>query len=135
MDTRLVCVSHGKFAKELIESAKMIAGGMDDILVFSLMPGVSMPEFRAQIAAGLEQAVSEGAKRFLCLADLYGGTPSTALISLIKDFDMEVVTGLNLAMLIEVYFAIQAGGDQDFAELAVKTLGESGRVVRPSDFE
>lgn len=120
----------------------MIAGGMDDILRFSLMPGMSVQELAEQIASGMEKAVEEEQSvdpevevKFLVLVDLYGGTPCTTVLSLMRNFDIDVVTGLNLPMLIEVYFLSQASTDPqlDFADLAYQTMCQSGRVIRSSD--
>ena len=135
MKTTLVICSHGLFAAGLLEAAQMIAGGMDDVEVFSLVPGVSGAEFRTEMSARFARLREKGTERFLCLADLYGGTPCTTCISLMREYPVTVVSGLNLAMLIETYFSLHSVAHDDLPELAVRTLQESARVIRLSDFE
>ena len=60
------------------------------------------------------------------MTDLYGGSPSNMLAALIPSGHIEIVTGLNLAMLIEVY------SKKDFLDIktlktcALETLRKSG---------
>lgn len=121
----LILCSHGEFAKELVKSAEMIIGHIDNLLVFPLLPGISMDVYRQKIVSGMN---TMGAKdEYLCLVDLYGGTPCTTVLSLMKDYHMNVVTGLNLAMLIEVYVALSHEGEVDMCDLAYETLIHSGK--------
>lgn len=123
--THLFLCSHGSFAKELVSSAEMIVGSMSDLHIFSLLPGMSMEEFRQSISAKMDAIGADD--EFLCLVDLYGGTPSTTVLSLMREYRINIVTGLNLAMLIEVYFAMTHQMECDFVQLAYETLRNSGK--------
>lgn len=130
--TQLMLCSHGNFARELVKSAEMIVGKVDNIEIFSLMPGMSMEDFQKQITDRL-QTMSHY-DELLFLVDLYGGTPCTAVMSLMKQYPINIVTGLNLAMLIEVNCAMAHGLDASYVELAEKTLKNSGKIIKFSDF-
>ena len=96
---KLVIASHGNFANELLKSAEMIYGDMSDVPAVSLMPGMSFEEFTKKASEVLEKS----GKDTLVLVDLFGGTPSNVFSALTRTFGHQVVTGLNLPMLIEVY--------------------------------
>lgn len=51
----------------------------------------------------LEDRLKKVTEEVICLVDLYGGTPSNTVAGLSQRYDINVVSGLNLAMLIEVY--------------------------------
>ena len=63
------------------------------------------------------------------MTDLYGGTPSNVLASLIPLGNIHVITGLNLAMLIEVYSQLDYKEIKDLADCALKILKLSGYNV------
>lgn len=122
---KLVIASHGNFANELLKSAKMIYGDMSDVPAVSLMPGMSFEEFTKKASEVLEKS----GKDTLVLVDLFGGTPSNVFSALTRTFGHQVVTGLNLPMLIEVYSTMK--GDPTFTaeqgvKLALETLQVSG---------
>ena len=64
----IVIATHGKFGEEIIKSAEMIVGKMDNIKSVSLMPSMSFEEFTQQADAVL----SDLNGNTLVLVDLYG---------------------------------------------------------------
>ncbi len=67
--------------------------------------------------------------QFLCLVDLFGGTPCNMVTSINKE-NLEIVSGLNLAMLIETYSLLQTTSIQALKDIAIQTLLNSGVDVR-----
>ena len=98
MNKEIVICTHGKFGEELVHSAEMIVGPMKNIKVFSLLPAVDPFTYRSQVEQYISSKPETG---FLCMTDLYGGTPSNVLASLIPLGNIHVITGLNLAMLAD----------------------------------
>ena len=95
----IVIGTHGRFGEELIKSAEMIVGKMENIKSVSLLPAMSFEEFMHEVdsvLSGLEGPV-------LALVDLYGGTPSNVFTALTRKYNHNVITGLNLPMLIDLY--------------------------------
>lgn len=133
MRTQLVICSHGKYAEGLVAASEMILGPVEGVLVYGLMPGVSPDVWREQIAADFEKASAQGEVRFLVLSDLLGGSPCSAMIPLMHGFDMDIVTGLNLGMFLEVYCSLD-DENADLAQLAQDTHLNSCVVLRSSDF-
>lgn len=124
-EIKIFICSHGHFCEELIRSAEMIAGKVDNVFAFPLLQGMP-PEDYKKI---LEDELCKGPCKTLCLTDLYGGTPCNTCAILSKTYDMEVITGLNLAMYIEVTSQMNRTPFQSLKEVALQTLLESGKDV------
>ncbi len=101
-------LNHGKFGEELIKSAELITGKVDRIKAFSLLPGMSIEEFYANVQSNIEQ---DSPKIILC--DIYGGTPSNVAMMLSRKFGFDILCGINLAMLIELVLSRANGNDID----------------------
>lgn len=106
MAIRIVLATHGNFGKEIINSASMLVGDISKITSLSLMPGMSFEDFVNEARDTLTKNKDE---QILCFVDLFGGTPSNTMTALTREFQMNVITGLNLPMLIDAYLKIQSG--------------------------
>lgn len=126
MSNQLIICTHGEFGKEMIRSAEMIVGKLEGVYSFSLKMGMQPMDFRQQVV-DLIEALPED--QFLCLVDLFGGTPCNMVTSINKE-NLEIVSGLNLAMLIETYSLLQTTSIQALKDIAIQTLLNSGIDVR-----
>lgn len=98
--TPVLLVTHGRLAQELLAAAETIAGVRPDIRALALEWNDGIDAARARIA----QAVAEldrGAG-VLILTDMYGSTPSNAAIAVSIPGRIEVVTGVNLPMVVRM---------------------------------
>ena len=120
-----VC-THGRFGEELMKSAEMIAGEAENVFAFSLMPGLQPEDYRAMLEKQLEKL---GDGKVLCLVDLFGGTPCTTCAILSKTYVMQVISGLNLAMYIEVTSQKGNYAVDELKSIGLATLRESGKDV------
>lgn len=120
-----VC-THGRFGEELMKSAEMIAGEAENVFAFSLMPGMQPEDYRGILEKQLEKL---GDGKVLCLVDLFGGTPCTTCAILSKTYDMQVISGLNLAMYIEVTSQKGNYAVDELKTIGLATLRESGKDV------
>ena len=120
-----VC-THGRFGEELMKSAEMIAGEAENVFAFSLMPGMQPEDYRAMLEKQLEKL---GDGKVLCLVDLFGGTTCTTCAILSKTYDMQVISGLNLAMYIEVTSQKGNYAVDELKSIGLATLRESGKDV------
>lgn len=126
MSNQLIICTHGEFGKEMIRSAEMIVGKLEGVYSFSLKMGMQPMDFRQQVV-DLIEALPED--QFLCLVDLFGGTPCNMVTSINKE-NLEIVSGFNLAMLIETYSLLQTTSIQALKDIAIQTLLNSGVDVR-----
>ncbi|HIJ82239.1 MAG TPA: PTS sugar transporter [Desulfuromonadales bacterium] len=96
--TGLVLVTHAGLAGALRASAEMIVGTFDLCSSVEVEPSDRANEIMARVVAAVEQVSSDGA---IIMTDLFGGTPSNMAMSFLKEGRIEVLTGVNLPMIIE----------------------------------
>lgn len=95
----LVVAAHGHLADEMVHTAEQIVGVLPAVRTCSIEPGAS-PE---SIRAAMKRAVAEldSGDGVIVLADLFGGTPCNQSLMLCTGRKLEVVTGINLPMLLK----------------------------------
>jgi PTS system mannose-specific IIA component len=96
--TGLVLVTHSGLAGALISAAEMIVGSIDVCESVEVDPGEHADEIMARVVTAVGAVSADGA---IIMTDLFGGTPSNMAMSFLKEGRIEVVTGVNLPMLIE----------------------------------
>jgi mannose PTS system EIIA component len=95
----LVVASHGRLAEELVATARQIVGDLPHIATLSVEPSASAEDIKARMKAAVK-SVDEG-DGVLVFADLIGGSPCTQSLSLCLQARLEVLTGVNLPMLLK----------------------------------
>jgi len=95
----IVIGTHGRFGEELIKSVEMIIGSLEQVYCVSLLPSKSFEEFMNETDSVF--AKLEGPT--IALVDLFGGTPCNVFTVLTKKYNHQVIAGLNLPMLIDLY--------------------------------
>ena len=118
----LVIVTHSGLGDALIEAAESILEGpLDSATAVSVDLGQSAEKMRERIKAGIK-AVDKGGGT-LILTDMFGGTPSNLSLSFLEEGQIEVLTGVNLPLVIR---AAKMRKDNNLSELA-ETLQAYGR--------
>ena len=99
---KLVVVAHGHFATGAASALELIVGKQEEVAVIDFSEGMSAQTVKEKIAAELVNQ-----SEVLVLSDLLGGTPFKVSTEFMAEFNgkMNVLSGLNLAMLIEAAFA------------------------------
>ncbi|MGB6411658.1 MAG: PTS sugar transporter subunit IIA [Candidatus Deferrimicrobiaceae bacterium] len=125
----VVLVSHGDLASELLRAAEIIAGKIENTVTVDISPKMGMEEIHTAVEAAI-RAVDRG-KGVLLLIDMFGGTPSNIGLSFLATHQVEVVTGVNLPMMVKLPVARQT---MSLPELA-KHLLEYGRrnITNPGE--
>ncbi len=95
-----VIVSHGQVANELLAAAETIVGAQSHIVAVSIGWHDDVELAKSEISRAIEQ-VSEGIG-VLLLTDMFGGTPTNISAMFIKENETEIVTGVNLPMVIKL---------------------------------
>ena len=115
----LVVVSHGNLALELIKSAEMIAGEIENIYAVTLQPGETPEQFEGKVNQVMDEI---GENEVLILIDIFSGTPYNITARQVLKKQVECVTGANLPMLIEAALSRE---DANVSELA-ETISQAG---------
>ncbi len=96
----VVLVGHGGFPQGVLDGAELILGPQEAMHAVGLSPDQE-PEAVVDEVRGLREGRS--GSPMLLLADLFGGSPANAVAAaFLRDDDVELVTGLNLPMVLEV---------------------------------
>ena len=95
----LLVVTHGRLADEMEKAARRIVGDLPRLASISLDWDDDVADARRRIEEGIARVAVDG--RVLILTDMFGGTPSNVALSLLEPGRVDVVTGVNLPMLIK----------------------------------
>jgi mannose PTS system EIIA component len=132
MPNLVVVIAHGQLAHGLLDSAAMICGQVDQVRSIAFEPGMSPEDLEVVVEELLNGAGED--PHVLFLTDLPGGTPARVTAALAAQGRAEVVTGVNLPMLIEVVLAAKHRDVLALTELAVQRGREgvidAGRQIR-----
>jgi len=122
----ILILSHCELTKELIKTAEVIAGKQENLFYID-------QDIKNENLASLQEKISEilvkinNEKGTLILTDMLGGTPCNASVLLTKDFNIEVLTGVNLPMILSAIFASRTV--QNAKELADKVLSDGKKSM------
>lgn len=105
-----VIVSHGQLANELLSAAETVVGELSHIAAVSIGWHDDVETAKDEIARAIKKV--SGGKGVLLLTDMFGGTPTNISAMFIADGEIEIVTGVNLPMVIKL-----ASQNQDDATL------------------
>ena len=117
----VVVVTHGQLATELVNAAETIVGDMPAFTAVSIGWHEDTEDARHEI----EQAVVrvDRGSGVLILTDMFGGTPSNLAMTFLVQGKLEVITGVNLPMLIKLANQLEQG---DLLNIA-RDIREQGR--------
>jgi PTS system mannose-specific IIA component len=119
----VVVVTHGQLATELVNAAEMITGDLPRFAAVSIGWHDDVETAREAIAAAIERVRGDVLRGVLILTDMFGGTASNLGITFLEDGRVEVITGVNLPMLLKL---ASLRGSSDLAD-AARAIRESGR--------
>ena len=121
----LVAVTHTDYGHRLLAAADMILGKQDHTRAVSVDVGVDTGQTVKLLAQAIREVDQGGG--VMVVTDMFGGTPTNLALSLIGQHPIEVVTGVNLPMLIKIL----SSRSKPLAQLAAeaKTAGVQGIVV------
>src|SRR5688572_5928575 len=118
----VVVVTHGQLATELLNAAEMIVGELPRFAAVSIGWHEDTHDAREEIAQAIAR-VRQPQGGVLVLTDMFGGTSSNLAMTFLGQDDVEVITGVNLPMLIKL-----AGLSEQASLLAVaREMREHGR--------
>lgn len=95
-----VIVTHGSLANELLSAAETIVGDINHVTAVSIGWHDDVDIAREEISRAIER-VQAGAG-VLVLTDMFGGTPTNLACTFLDTAPIEVVTGVNLPMVIRL---------------------------------
>ena len=116
----IVLGSHGKFSEEILKSAEMIFGEQRNIASITFLPGEDADNLMTKYEDAIKSLQCEAGVLFM--VDLFGGSPFNAASRIaVKREDMDIITGMNIPMLLEVFAAREYSTVKELAQIALNT--------------
>lgn len=110
----VIVVTHCNLGKELIAAAELVVGEeLKQFASVSIDPKESFEQIREKIIEAIRKV--DGGQGVLILTDMYGGTPSNISLSFLEEKRIDVITGVNLPMLLKL---ATYQNDMDLEQLA-----------------
>lgn len=94
----ILLVAHANLGHEMIKAGEIVFGKVQSIGAVSVLPELGTDEIRDSIKAAIKKL--DKGKGVLILTDMLGGTPSNISFTFLKEGKVEVITGVNLPMLV-----------------------------------
>ncbi len=117
----VVVAAHDKVAEALLAAATSVLGPIDYMQAITIDPRDDASMIQEKFKARVEAASKDGG--VLILTDMFGGTPSNIGLTLHDGQHIELLTGVNLPMVIKAAQIAKSDTTLEKAAQAVKTVG------------
>jgi len=125
----LLLLTHGQFADGILDAANLIVGKQSGVEVLALKEGDSIDEFSEQVL-NVVNTLKIGCEGVLIMVDVFGASPCNVVSSLIEhDQKIDVVSGLNLPMLLEVLLQRKNLSLSELAQAAAESGREGIKII------
>ena len=118
----MLIVTHGRLGEGLLDAMQMIAGPQEKVDFVSLKEGDSIDELKERILNAVK--ILDDGSGVLVFVDMFGASPSNAAAYLLNE-NVEVITGVNLPMLLEIVSFRESSSLQELSANAMTAGVES----------
>jgi PTS system mannose-specific IIA component len=118
----LVVATHGNLGSELLLSAQMIIGPVINARSVSITHDSSMEAIRDAIAEAVTEVGQDG-HGVIIVTDMFGGTPANVSMTFLEPQSVEVITGVNLPMILKFFNSQESLGLDELAGI-LKSYGQ-----------
>jgi PTS system mannose-specific IIA component len=119
-----VIVSHGKLAEELLNAVIIILGEAPNIEAISIGWYDDVEESKKKISQSLKKVDQKNG--VIIFTDMFGGTPSNLSFSFLAENKVEIITGVNMPMLIK-FVSLQR--NNNLKEVAKKVADQGKKNI------
>ncbi|MBW2699625.1 MAG: PTS fructose transporter subunit IIA [Deltaproteobacteria bacterium] len=95
----LVMFTHAGLAQSFLEALEMVAGTQQKIEAVAVDPGLSVEDLERRLDAAIKEA--DDGQGVIVITDLFGGSPANLALARMQPGRVEIVSGLNLAMMLK----------------------------------
>jgi PTS system mannose-specific IIA component len=117
----LVIATHSNLAKELIAAAEMVIGPLENVRAVCIGREDSLEEIRSALTRAIDEIGHD--QGVAIMTDMFGGTPSNISLSFLEPGKLEVLTGVNLPMVIKFFNSREELGLSELAAM-LKSYGQ-----------
>jgi PTS system mannose-specific IIA component len=119
-------VTHGNLANELLNAARKIEETDSLIEALPLEWTDTVDEAREKIRLALDRIGTDNG--VIIFTDMFGGTPSNISLSFLEKDRVEIITGVNLPMIVKFTTLLQDG--KDLTALAHVISEKGSKAIR-----
>lgn len=123
----IVIVSHGNLATEVLKTAELIVGKIENAEAIDIDPKTSMEQIHNDIERAIK-SVDKG-DGVLVMTDMFGGTPSNLSLSFLGRYNVEVITGVNIPMLLRIPAAREKERNLEELAIFIKEYGQKNITI------
>lgn len=125
----IIIGTHGLLSEELLKSCEMIFGTQSNVSTVTFLPGEGLDDLITKYNFALSSLDSTDG--ILFMVDIFGGSPfNAASLIALENENIEVVAGVNLPMLIEVFSNVSLLNIEDLSKLAEISGKESIKKLK-----
>jgi len=128
----VVVAAHGSLAHELLETTSFIVGQQENMVALTVDPSTSVDHMKKTIRKAIKQV--DAGDGILILTDMFGGTPANMSLSFLEEGRVEVITGVNLPMLIRLTQCRETMTLQEAAQSIVeygrKSINQATQILK-----
>lgn len=119
----IVIVTHGQLGKALVDTAEIIFGSTpESVISASINLTENVEQLRKKINSAIKSVDSN--KGILILTDMFGGTPSNLSYSFLEEGRIEVISGVNLPVLLKAINLRKKNMDLHQMAKTIETYGK-----------
>ncbi|MDR1523515.1 MAG: PTS sugar transporter subunit IIA [Endomicrobium sp.] len=122
---KIAVVAHGNLAKSLVDAAELIVGSQENLYAISNGKNGSLEYLQDKIKNFLSDVIDKDG--ILILTDMMGGSPNNASCKMLDTFNVEIISGVNLPMLLSAIFASKNA--ENILQLSQKVFTESKKSI------
>lgn len=122
---RVLILTHGRMADELLSAGRTIMGNLDGFEALTLEWGDGLDAAEAKVQAAVEQL--DAGSGVLILTDIFGGTPSNVALKLMGTGNVQVVSGVNLPMVVRLACLSTSSNEMPLGDMAT-WIQEKGKA-------
>lgn len=122
----IILISHGNLAEVIRQTAEGIIGKQENVITLSTTANQSMEQIKENITKAVKQ-LNQG-EGILILTDLLGGTACNLSLPLVRDNNIEIVSGMNLYGVISAF----QNRNLPLKDLTAKVIYDSRKSIQPA---
>lgn len=123
---KILVLTHGFFGSELIKSAELVIGKMENTEFIPLTSDISITAYQEKVFSRLTQL----SENDIVLVDLLGGTPSNTVALFSKQKKIPAIAGLNLSVFISCAIGRQEKQGEELVQAVLKEAGNSIQQIK-----
>ena len=123
----LIVATHGNLGAELLTSVQMIIGPVRNDKAVAITQDNSMEDIRDAITAAVADVDTDD-NGVIIVTDMFGGTPANVSMTFLEPESVEVLTGVNLPMLLKFFNSQENLGLDELAAI-LKSYGQQSITV------